>query len=56
MMITLLPACLNGFNLYAYFMCSAEKKKMIDAYINKGKKKAVSTGVNYATNNPDAFI
>ena len=33
-----------------------EKKKMVDAYINKGRDQAVHAGVNYAANNPEAFI
>ena len=46
--VVLIPAVLNGFNLYAYFMCSRDKQAQVNSYVDSKKQEATGFALNHA--------
>ncbi len=46
--VVLIPAVLNGFNLYAYFMCSRDKQAQVNSYVDAKKKEATGMAISHA--------
>ena len=45
--VILIPAVLNGFNLYAYYMCSRDKQSQMNKYIDNKKNEATGAAMSH---------
>lgn len=54
--ISMLSISAQEVRIFYLIILNLEQQKMISQYVNKGKEQAVNQGVNYAVNNPGAFM